>query len=68
MAISEASGYLESVERREDAVVVSLLTKSLLHRERRDSFRAVWGWVNILKIGDANTCVYSSHMSHQSRV
>lgn len=51
-----AKGHLVSEERREEAVLVSLLTKSLLHNERRPFLRVVLVCVNTLKIGDANTC------------
>ena len=51
-----AAGYLVSEERREEAVLVSLLTKSLLHNERRPVLRVVLVCVNTLKMGDANTC------------
>lgn len=44
------------MERREEAVLVSLLTKSLLHRLRRPIFRVVLVWVKALKMGDASTC------------
>ena len=47
---------LVSIDLRELAVVLSLVTKSWLHRERRPGLWLLLVSVNTLKIGDASTC------------
>ena len=56
------------MDRREEAVLVSLLTKSLLHRLRRPILRVVLVWVKALKIGDASTCSNMHTQIKQSAV